>query len=53
MKRFDSTKPKKINLFQASVILTNYLHCCQINLTYKVIRDQNLDPTTQRWVEDY
>lgn len=26
MKRFDSTKPKKFHLFQASVILTNYLH---------------------------
>ncbi len=53
MKRFDYTKPKNLHLFQAIVILTNYLHCHQINFTYKVIRNQNLDPTTQRWVGDY
>jgi hypothetical protein len=53
MKRFDFTKPKKFHLFQANVIFINYLHCHQINLTYKVIKDKNLDPTTQRWVGDY
>jgi hypothetical protein len=53
MKRFDSTKPKQFHLFQAIVILTNYLHCRYINLTYKVIKNQNLDPNAQGWVGDY
>lgn len=39
MKCFDSTKEVYIHLFQAIIILTNFLHKHHLNFTYKIIND--------------
>jgi hypothetical protein len=41
---------KNSHPFQANVFVINYLHLYQMDFTYEVIRDQNLDPTAQWWV---
>lgn len=51
--KFHSTKPKFFHLFQVDVVFANYFHYCKMDLTYKVIRDQNPNHITQRWVGDY
>ncbi len=45
MKRWDSTKSKYNHLFRVAFILTNFLHKCQMNLTYEIIGDQIENPT--------
>jgi hypothetical protein len=38
-------KSKYSHLLHATSILTNFLHKCQMDLTYKIIGDQIEDPT--------
>ncbi len=44
MKRFDSTKQKYSHLFQVAILLINFLHGKRMDLTYKIIGDQNVNP---------
>jgi hypothetical protein len=37
MKRFDFTKPKYTILFKNIIILTNFLHRCQMDFTFEII----------------
>jgi hypothetical protein len=53
MKKFDSTKPKHAQLFQATILLTNFLHIKHMDLTYKVVGDLIINPTTRGWVGDF
>jgi hypothetical protein len=51
MKRFDSTKEKYNCLFLVATILTNFLHECYLNNTYKIIGDQIDNATKYGWHE--
>jgi hypothetical protein len=53
MKWFNFTKEKYNHLFLAIVILTNFLHKCHVNITYKVIGDQIEDPIDYSWYRDF
>jgi hypothetical protein len=44
MKRFNSTKPKYVDFFQAIIMLINFLHKRCMDLTYEVVGEQNFDP---------
>jgi hypothetical protein len=53
MKRFDSTKPKYAHLFKDVALLTNFLHKRHMDLTYKVVGDQIINPITHAWARDF
>jgi hypothetical protein len=40
MKHFDFTKSKYNHLFHVIVILTNFLHKCQMDFKYEIINNQ-------------
>ncbi len=52
-KRFDSTKQKYSHLFQVVTFLINFLHKRRMDLTYKIIGDQNANPIVDGWVGDF
>ncbi len=39
-------------MFQIAILITNFIHMKCMDLTYEVIGDQNVDPTTQNWTKD-
>ncbi len=49
MKRLDSTKPKYIILFRVAVILTNFLHICQMDFTFEMIGEQLPNLVNHGW----
>ncbi len=41
MKKFDSTTPKYIHMFQVRVMVTNFFHMRHMDLTFEMVGDQN------------
>ncbi len=53
MKRFDSTKLIYSHLFEATTLLTNFLHRRRMDFIYEVINDQNANLIAHGWVGDF
>jgi hypothetical protein len=53
MKKFDSTKPKYANLFQATAFLTNFLHKKRMDFTYELVCDLITNLIKRGWSKDF
>ncbi len=53
MKRFNSTKPKYTILFRVVAILTNVLHRCRMDFTFKVTCEQLPNHVNHGWDGDF
>lgn len=53
MKRFDSSNPKFPYLFRSSAILTNFLHCHRLDLSYEVLGGRVEEEGMHGWHGDF